>query len=153
MSYYSNVYILAEKRIAKKILVYLSVHGNCFDEIRISPTGKTVMFHADDISWHREDSTQIDMIMDILERSSKSKYKFIRFGEQEDDVEQLGQGKVSEGSLTEDGIDPSINDWEEINPYEMNASKRDILISHWDEFLLKARGLGYSKADIASLIK
>lgn len=148
MGYYSTVRILATKKAAKKIFNAIKDTGSPFNEIKVSPSGKTYFFGAY-AKWYEDDPKyfpDVDAVMDTLGSLDENEFIYIRVGEEDGDIDRLGfgDGYISEAEIFTDDRDECIDAWFDVdkNGTTIKSTPVERLTPFWEEFKKKAGMFG-----------
>lgn len=158
MAYRNEVWLMASKPVADKVFKIIAgiapTHGSQFDTIKVSPSGKTYLFHAYDTLWNDldEEDKLPNAINDLRNELSDSAeddegYSFVRNGDERDDWEMYEENSdILEGELYTDGCDDKDFElWNEVDRdgtiHEVDKKQR--CKAKWKEFqkAIKACGM------------
>ena len=153
MGYYSKVRILARKKVADKIFTAIKDTGSPFDEIKVSPSGKTYYFETY-AKWYEDDPESfpdVDAVMSVLdevdgEKDGEQDYTYIRVGEEDGDIDRrcFGFGYLNEGEVYSDGHSENIDAWLDVadDGTTIESTPIERLTPFWEEFKKKAKLFG-----------
>jgi len=153
MSYRSNVYILACKGIAEKIFKVLNTTAKDvqpFDAIKVSPTGDTYFFEAIRHTWDENSEGVAKNIMQALTSENENTelpYKYIREGDEREDIDRVSVGYIEEGEIFDDGPAEFMDTWDDValdeNGYHtVKVSNLEKFHPFWNEMAKKAEEFG-----------
>ena len=146
MGYYSTVRMLATKKAAKKIFTAIKYTDSPFDEIKVSPSGKTYYFEAY-TKWYEDDPKcfpEVDAVMKTLDKLDDDEFIYIRVGEEDGDIDRLGSGDETEANIYTDDKDDCIDAWRDVSKdgKTIESSPVERLTPFWEEFKKKAEMFG-----------
>ena len=148
MAYFSTVRMLATKKAAKKIFKAIKYTDSPFNEIKVSPSGKTYFFGAC-TKWYEDDPEcfpDVDAVMKTLDSLDDDEFIYIRVGEEDGDIDRLGfgDGSISEADIYNDGRDDCIDAWCDVSKdgKTIESTPVERLTPFWEEFKKKAEMFG-----------
>lgn len=156
MSYHNEVWLLASKPVADKVFKIIAgldpTQGSQFDTIKVSPSGKTYMFHAytwwNDFDDNDKLPKAINELLDaVSDRDDDEEgYTFVRNGDERDDWSMREENTgILEGELYSDGC--SEEEFELWNDVDADGTiheidKHELCNNKWIDFQKAIKAFG-----------